>query len=103
MCPHELPESDGRSRWYLPPEQTWTFAKWFGVIAFFTVGSVVFYSGFRQFRPGPLPPGAAYCGNAIIGGLILMVVGAPVAAVVSSLVAAAIGAFFDYVRTDFRT
>jgi hypothetical protein len=100
MNSHDLPEPEWQSRWSLPREQSWVFARWFGAIAFFVVGSVVFYSGYRQFRPPPLRPGEAYCGNAIIGGLIAMVLVAPVVAIVSAFVAAGIGAIVDHLRVD---
>lgn len=83
-------------------QRTWFFAKWYAATAFLGSGSVVFYLGYRQFRPPPPPPGTALCGNCIIGGLMVMVVCAPVAAVLASLVAAAIGGLLDYILNDFE-
>jgi hypothetical protein len=81
----------------------WAFAKWFAAIAFVAGGSVAFYLGYRQFRPPPPPPGTALCGNAVIGGLAMMVIGAPVVAIACSVVAATIGSALDCILAGFET
>jgi hypothetical protein len=98
MSPPDWPDYRGRACWHLPPEQTWVFAKSFGVITFFVAGGIVCLNGYRAAMPPPLKPGEAYCGNCIIGGYVVMFFVAPVAAVVSSLAAASVGAMIDSVR-----
>jgi hypothetical protein len=71
------------------------FAKWFAAMGFVGGGAIVFYIGFRAFRPPPPPPGTGLCGNAVLGGLLLMVFGTPLAAIASALVAAFIGGVLD--------
>ena len=71
-------------------KRTWLIADWFAAATFIAVGSMVFSAGYRAFSPPPPPPGAALCGNAILGGLFLMVIGAPASAIVSSLATGAL-------------
>jgi hypothetical protein len=97
MDPDQLPASDWRSCHSLQLKETWGFAKWFAAIAFVVGGSTEFYVGYRQFRPPPPPPGTALCGNSVIGGLAMMMIGAPLVAVACSVAGAAIGAALDCV------
>jgi hypothetical protein len=98
MNPPDSPDFSRPTRRYLPSEQTWVFAKSLGVTMFFVIGGAVFWCGHRAAMPPPLKPGEVYCGNCIIGGYITMFIVAPVAAVLSSLLAASVGAMIDYVR-----
>jgi len=86
----------------MPPrssEPGWAFAVWFSVIGFFAGGAVVFLMGVLAAFPPRLSPGTYDCGTSILGGLCAMVVGAPIAAVVSAIVAGGVGALVDCVRS----
>jgi hypothetical protein len=78
-----------------PAPRSWFFAKLFASVGFVVGGGVVFYAGFRAFAPPLPPPGTFLCGNAVLGGFFLMVVGAPLSAILSSLGALAIGGVVD--------
>jgi hypothetical protein len=86
----------------LSPTRTWYFAKLLAAIGFVAGGLVVFCIGFRAFLPPPAVPGTALCGNAVFGGLILMVFGTPVAAVTSACVAAVVGGLLDCILGCFK-
>ena len=79
------------------------FARSFAAVGFVVGGWAVFHMGFRAASPPPLPlpPGTALCGNAVLGGLFLMFVGTPLAAIASSIVAGAIGGLVDCIRSRF--
>jgi hypothetical protein len=62
----------------------------------------VFGIGFRAFAPPPPPPGTALCGNAVLGGLIVMFIGAPIGAIASSFAAAVFGGILDCIWHYFR-
>jgi hypothetical protein len=79
-------------------EPTRSIAKRFAAIGFLAGGSVVLCYGFIRAFPPPLPPGAAHCGNEIMAGWFLMLIGAPFVAAVSSLVALGIGVLLDSLR-----
>ena len=97
MNPYESPDSETGTTITPCPARSWFFAKRFAVVAFLAGGSVVFYIGFRAFTPPPPPPGTALCGNAILGGLILMVFGTPIAGIVCALGGAIVGGIVDCV------
>src|SRR5208283_1136709 len=80
----------------------WLFTKWFAAIGFLAGGSIVFYIGFRAFAPPPPPPDTGLCGNAVLGGLLIMVLGTPLGAVAASLVAAVIGGILDCIVHESR-
>jgi hypothetical protein len=86
----------------LPPTRTWYFAKLLAALGFVAGGLVVFCIGFRAFSPPPASPGTALCGNAAIGGLILMVFGTPIAAVTFACVAAIVGGLLDCIIKVFK-
>src|SRR5688572_14406263 len=99
MNPCESPGSEAIAEQHV--ERTWTFGTWFAAVGFLAGGSIAFYSGYCAFSPPPLPPGTAGCGNAVLGSLVMMVLGTPVAAIVSSLVAGAIGGILDCILRTF--
>ena len=80
--------------------KTWFFAKLFAAIGFLAGGSAVFYLGFRAFNPPPPPPGQGLCGNAVLGGLIFMVLGTPLGATACALGAALLGGILDCILPD---
>jgi hypothetical protein len=75
-----------------PLKWTWLLAFLFADVVGLAVGSFVFCQAMGQLAPPSLPPGAVWCGNAEIGGLFGMFVGAPFCALASGLVAGAFGA-----------
>jgi hypothetical protein len=95
MNPYQSPTMESGAQSSPPAPRPWFFAKLFAFVGFVVGGVVVFYAGFRAFAPPPPPPGTFLCGNAVLGGFLLMVVGAPIAAIVSSLVALTIGGVVD--------
>lgn len=58
-------------------------------------GSVVFYVGFRAFAPPP--PGTALCGNWVLAGLLLMVMGTLLGAIAAGIVGGIVGGIVDCV------
>jgi hypothetical protein len=76
---------------------SWFFTKLFATIGCLGGGAVVFSIGYREFNPPPPPPGVGLCGNAVLGGLVLMVLGTPVGAIIGSLVAVPVGIILDIV------
>lgn len=82
------------------PAKPRAFATRFAAVGFLVVGGAVFLLGFGRAFPPPPPPGEALCGNEALGGLCLMVIGAPLAGAVSSFVAWVIGATLDGRRLD---
>src|SRR5687768_3934527 len=83
-------------------EQSWLLAKWSAAGGFVAGGWAVGHMGFGAFSPPPPPPGTALCGNAVLGGLVLMFVGAPLAAITSSLVAGVVGGVLDCILYHLR-
>ena len=79
-------------------DSSWFFAKWFAAIGFVAGGSIVFYVGLRAFNPPPPPPGTHLCGNAVLGGMVVMVIGTPLGATAFSLGALLIGRILDRIR-----
>jgi hypothetical protein len=96
-CPHATETMIG-----LSPRRSWPFAISFAVLGFLAGGSVVFYLGFRAFAPPPPPPGTAGCGNQVMGGFVVMVFGAPIGAMVCSMVTAVVGGILDSIVHFFR-
>jgi hypothetical protein len=80
-----------------PVERSWMFAAGFAAGGFFVGGLVVFGLGLRAFFPPPVPEGTAACGTPVLGGLFLMVIGAPAAAIACSIAGGIVGAVLDRV------
>jgi hypothetical protein len=93
--PYEAPDSEGRAKLVRRRARSWFFAVRFAVAGCLLGGSGVFYLGFRALTPPPPPPGQANCGDAVLGGLLVMVVVAPLAAILSAALAAILGAMVD--------
>jgi hypothetical protein len=94
--PYQLPESK-TEECLSPKTQSRFFERLFAVIGFLLGGGFVFYRGFCSFNPPPPPPGTAHCGNEILGGLFLMVIGSPLVAIICSYLAASVGIVLDIV------
>src|SRR4051812_8953349 len=65
----------------------WILAALFASLGFGMGGWAVFRNGLHQFALGPLPPGVVTCGNCALGGLFMMLIGAPLAALAFAIVA----------------
>jgi hypothetical protein len=91
MTPIHPLSSQEKAKLDPPIERSWLFTVLFGVIAFVLGGGIVYYYGFRAFAPPPPPPGMAGCGNEVLGGLLVMVFGAPIGAIASSIVGGLLG------------
>ncbi|HEX4588682.1 MAG TPA: hypothetical protein VH120_02055 [Gemmataceae bacterium] len=100
MNPDPLPEYPWQPR---SPSRgpTWRFAAILAALAFVLAGSVVFYGGYRQSHPPPPPPGTAYCGNEVLGGWFVMIVGGPIAGAMAALLGGLVGAAADYCLDEF--
>jgi hypothetical protein len=104
-------ESDVMNRDPLPEYQwqprspyrglAWRFAAILAALAFVPAGSVVFYGGYRQSHSPPPPPGVGLCGNEVLGGWFVMIVGAPIAGTMAALLGALVGAAVDYCLDEF--
>jgi hypothetical protein len=78
------------------PTPSWSFAAKFAAMGFFVGGGCVFFMGFSQvFLRPPLPPGQVYCGTAALASWFMMVVGAPIVAILFSILGAGIGGILD--------
>jgi hypothetical protein len=101
--PDEPTPSDWHRRAARTAHRDRLITTWLGLIPFVSlaVGGLVFRSGLRQYNPGPLGPGQVYCGNCVIGGFIVMMVGAPLAVIVSALVMATVGGVVGSALDDF--
>lgn len=78
-----------------PP--SWFFAKRFATIGFLVAGLTAFSIGFREFNPPPPPPGTGLCGNCVLGGLVIMILGTSLGAVAAALAAGLLGGILDCV------
>jgi len=99
MNSDESPASETKARRLPCAGQRWALAISFAAFGFFAGGLLVFFLGFRAASPPPPPPGAGNCGNAVLGGYLLMYIGAPLAAIASAIVASGIGGMVDWFRS----
>ena len=90
MNPNENPRAIER------PQRSRFYAKMGAAAGFAIGGSVVFYIGLRAFAPPPAPAGTGTCGNAVLGGLLVIVAGAPLSAVILGLAGGFLGAKIDW-------
>ena len=74
------------------------FSKRFAKIGFLAGGVIVFCFGFQAFYQPEPPPGFGICGGVVLGGLCIMVVVAPLAALVGALAGWLIGGILDRKR-----
>ncbi|HBO45763.1 MAG TPA: hypothetical protein DD670_17930 [Planctomycetaceae bacterium] len=109
-------ESPIRDSWPSPTRKaprSWYFALRFAVVGFVLAGIFMICLGYRQFDPPPpppQPPNVAYCGNEVLGsvvrrtarGLLIMAVGAPIAAVAGGLIGGITGGAVDCVSRFYR-
>lgn len=83
------------------PDPEWIFAALFGALGFVAAGCAAFRVGYHRFAPD-LPPGTSGCGNCALGGLFIMLIGAPIVALAFSVVAGGIGAILDCLLDRYR-
>ncbi|MDZ4685122.1 MAG: hypothetical protein SH850_08530 [Planctomycetaceae bacterium] len=113
MNPDASPAAGTNAKPWRRLERDWDFVAWFALVGFYAGGMAVFLVAvLAPFPPPspPLPPGAAGCGNCVLGDLfrsvlsrlVLIVVGAPLAAVDSAMVAGVVGALLDCVWRRFE-
>ena len=84
-------------------ESAWVFAKRFAQIGFLLGGLATFSFGYREFNPPPLPPGTALCGNEVMAGLVIMILGTPLGSLAGALVGGLLGGILEGIlRADSR-
>jgi hypothetical protein len=79
-------------------DQSWFFATSLAASGFVAGGCIVFYLGCQSFAPSQPPPGQGNCGTAVLGGVFLMLCGAPIAALAAGCVGALVGIIVDAVQ-----
>ena len=102
MSSVETPASDRYTTVSRHPETSWLWAICFAAVGFLAGGSTVFYLGYRALSPPPPSPGTGLCSNGILGGLFIMVVGTPLAAIVCSVLAGVIGGGLAHIFDHYR-
>jgi hypothetical protein len=78
----------------------WLFTGLFASLGFVSGGLYVFHAGHAAATPPAPAPGTANCGNAVMGGCILMFIGAPIAAILFGILGAGLGLVIDCLRLD---
>lgn len=92
--PYEPPTVDIGTVGVGQPPRSWRCAKWFAGVASLTSASAVVCIAIHSLSQLP-PPGTPVCGLAATAPFVLIIVGAPLAAIASALVAGIAGAILD--------